>query len=163
MRRLMGENGMPISVQNLSDAEKVGIVREAYRKHAQELLAIEDAQVKLTAVLLGIFGAGCSFLAAMKQGLPLSTKLGLTIIAVSLELIGYLYTRKRNHARTWTRGLLVRCEQVLGFYEPNAFVPNESLYNSDLVTFPQRGTWLGAVSILVGIVGIGFLVLLWST
>ena len=49
---------------SLTDAQKAEVIRDAYKKHAEELRAIEDAQAKLTGVMLGIFGAGASFLAA---------------------------------------------------------------------------------------------------
>src|SRR6266852_279615 len=67
-----------MNLNSVSDTEKAKVLREAYRKHAQSLHDIEDTQVKLTALLLGILGAGATFIAGVKQPLLLGTRLGLT-------------------------------------------------------------------------------------
>ena len=56
-----------MNATNLTDAEKAKVLREAYRKLAQSLHDIEETQVKLTAVLLAILGAGATFIAGARQ------------------------------------------------------------------------------------------------
>ncbi len=150
-----------IGVTNLTDAERAEIVQEAYRKHATELLAIEDAQQKLTMLLLAILGAGGSFIAGMNQPLSIGAKIGLTILVVATVVIGLIYTLFRNRARRSTRALLVRCEKALGFQETGAYIPGETLYGNELTKFPVKGWWLGLIYALVPTAGIGFLIVLW--
>jgi len=65
----LSNSSLPFSTfaATLLDAQKAEIVREVYKKHSTELLAIEEAQQKLTLLLLGVFGAGASFLSAEKK------------------------------------------------------------------------------------------------
>jgi hypothetical protein len=140
------------------------LVREAYRKHAAELLAIEDAQQKLVLLLLGVFGAGASFLASEKTrpidgGWP---RAGLTLLVVALMALAGVYTHHRNHARETVRHLLLRCDEALGFFEPAIYLAAEPLYPSKYRTFPSVGRWLGWTYWPAVIAGVGFLVVLWS-
>jgi hypothetical protein len=49
----------------LPRTETVPILLEVFKKHKEELLAIEDSQVKVVGVVLGIFGTGGAFIASM--------------------------------------------------------------------------------------------------
>lgn len=146
----------------MENDKKTEVLLAAYQKHATELLAIEDAQQKFLALLLGILGAGGTFLAGMQVSLSLGPKLGVTIIVVAVVLIGLVYTAVRSRARATTRALLVRCEEALGFYREGAFFNKETLYGDALKNFPGRGGWLSWNYALVPAVGLGFLVVLWT-
>jgi hypothetical protein len=148
---------------NLSDDQKAEILREAYKKHATELLAIEEAQQKLTTLILAILGAGGSFLASRTTQLSNQTRWGLTILVVSTVLIGLVYTWFRSRAREATRALLVRCEEALGFQTAGAYLADQSLYADTLKQYPSRGGWLNLIYLLVPAVGIGFLVVVWGS
>lgn len=138
-------------------------VREAYKKHAAELLAIEDSQQKLTLLFLGIFGAGASFLASTSTSLHLWAKVGLTIVAVAMIVLAAAYTRQRNNARQAVRGLLVACEEALGFFESGRYLGVGSLYPIGYLNYPYAGGWLGWASLAVVVVGgVGFIFVLWS-
>lgn len=146
----------------LTDAQKAEVVRDAYKKHADELRAIEDAQGKLTAVILGIFGAGASFLAGTKQAIPLGAKWGLTVVVLAIVGVGTIIAWFRRGARTGTRNLLKRCEVALGFYENDFYISGEKLYGDLFQKFPRKGWWLDLTIILAAVSGFGFLLLLWS-
>jgi hypothetical protein len=147
---------------DLKPAEKAEAVREAYRKHATELLAIEEAQMKLTTLLLAILGAGASFIAGMKQPLPWPDQVGLTIVIVAIVAINWIYANSRNNARKLTRELLVRCEEALGFQEKGVYIAGEKLYGEAFEKYPEQGKWLGYIKWVVVAAGIGFLIVLWN-
>lgn len=151
-------------VSQLSEKERAEAVREAYKKHATELLAIEDAQQKLVMLVLAIFGAGATFLGSIKEGGTLSCggKAGITIVVISILLLAGIYTWHRNRARGTVRGLIVRCEQALGFYDANLYRTNDSLYPVEYQNFPKVGGWLGWTYWFTVCSGFGLLVLLWS-
>ncbi len=142
--------------------EKGEALREAYRKHAQELLALEDAQWKLTFVLLGILGAGASFIAGMKQPLSLGVTCALSILVMAIVGIGCVSTSFRSRARRGTRQLVVNCEEALGYYELGRYIPNQTLYPPEFKDFPKVGDWLGYVNWLVVAAGVGFVGVIWS-
>ncbi len=147
---------------DLPDQQKAEILREAYRKHAAELLALEDAQQKLTVLLLAILGAGGSFIAGVRGPVSHGTRWGLTVLVVATVSIGLIYTFFRNRARAATRALLVRCEEALGFQQVDVYIPSETLYAEELKKYPSRGKWLGLIYALVPAAGIGFLIVLWT-
>jgi len=146
----------------LSDERKIEILLEAYKKHAAELLAIEEAQQKLTTLILAILGAGGSFVAARPTQIADSTRWGLSIIVVSTVLIGLVYTWFRSRARETTRALLVRCEEALGFHTAGIYLEGQTLYGEGLKKYPGRGAWLNLIYLLVLAVGIGFLFVIWA-
>jgi hypothetical protein len=146
----------------LTDQQQAEIVREAYRKHATELLAIEESQQKFTVLLLAILGAGGSFIAGVRVPLPIGAKWGLTVLVLATISIGLIYTVFRNGARATTRALLVRCEEALGFQIQGAYIPGETLYGEVLKSYPKKGGWLGFISVLVVAAGLGFLIVLWT-
>lgn len=146
----------------MEDGKKYEILLAAYQKHATELLAIEEAQQKFITLLLGILGAGGTFLAGTQASLSCGPRLGVTLIVVAIVVIGLLYTAVRSRARETTRALLVRCEEALGFYEPGAFFNKDTLYGETLKKYPGRGGWLSWNYALVPATGLGFLVVLWT-
>lgn len=146
----------------LPDERKIEILLEAYKKHAAELLAIEEAQQKLTTLILAILGAGGSFVAARPTQIADSTRWGLSIIVVSTVLIGLVYTWFRSRARETTRALLVRCEEALGFHTAGVYLEGQTLYGEGLKKYPGRGAWLNLIYLLVLAVGIGFLFVIWA-
>jgi len=145
----------------LTDGEKAEVLREAYKKHAEELRAIEDSELKLTGIQLGIFGAGASFLAAMKQSLPPNAKWGLTVVAAAIILVGATSAFFRNRARQQTRDLLIRCEKALGFQDLDAYLPGEKLYGDVFAKYPSKGWWLALVNGFVASSGVGLILLVW--
>jgi hypothetical protein len=149
----------PVAV---ADERKVEILLEAYRKHAAELLAIEEAQQTLTTLILAILGAGGTFVASMTSPLTMPARWGLTIIVISTVLIGFVYTLFRSRARQTTRALLVRCEEALGFQTAGVYIEGQPLYREELRRYPSSGAWLNLIYALVIAVGIGFLVVVWS-
>ena len=146
----------------LSDERKIEILLEAYKKHAAELLAIEEAQQKLTTLILAILGAGGSFVAARPTQIADSTRWGLSIIVVSTVLIGLVYTWFRSRARETTRALLVRCEEAMGLHTTGVYLEGQTLYGEGLKKYPGRGAWLNLIYLLVLAVGIGFLFVIWA-
>lgn len=145
--------------------EQLGeIVREAYRKHAAELLAIEEAQQKLVLLLLAVFGGGASFLASenassMEAFWP---RLGLAILIVAFLAVAGVYTHHRNKARKAVRDLLLKCDEALGFFEPNLYLESAQLYEDKYKVFPKEGGWLGWTYWLAVMAGMGFLIVLFS-
>src|SRR5207247_642619 len=103
---------------SLDGHQKAEVVRDIYKKHATELLALEEAQQRLTLLLLGVFGAGASFLASEKaSSLTNVARVGLTMIVVGILWVGFRYTRRRDRARASVRDLLVDCEKALGVFD----------------------------------------------
>jgi len=148
---------------SFSDDQKAEILREAYKKHAAELLALEEAQQKLTTLILAILGAGGSFVASTETPLTDRARWGLTIIVASTVLIGLVYTWFRSRARQTTRALLVRCEEALGFQTSDTYIAGQTLYGDKLKEYPSRGAWLNLIYLLVIAVGAGFLVVIWGS
>jgi hypothetical protein len=146
----------------LTAAEKAEVVRDIYKKHAHELLTIEDAHLKLTLMLLGVFGAGASFLASDKgAAVSLSGRIGLSLVVAGILLVGWRYTQRRNNARAGVRRLLVQCEKALGLYEDNAYLPDSSLYDKRFLSFADVGDWLSRTYWIAALAAAGFLVVLW--
>jgi hypothetical protein len=157
---------LPASVfaPGLAGPAKAEVVREVYKKHAAELLAIEEAQQKLTLLLLGVFGAGASFLASEKGASALSvlSKCGLSIVTAAILLVGWRYTRRRDHARASVRNLLTDCEVALGLYAADVYVAGQPLYTAGLIRFPERGGWLSATYWIATLAAVGFVIVLWA-
>jgi len=145
----------------LTGEKKAEVIREAYRKHATELLAIEDAQQKLVLLILGIFGAGASYL-SKAQDMPLAAQLGMTVVTVSILILGHHFTNERSHARLATRSLLVRCEVALGFYAEGQYLTSQPLYFPGLLGFHRKGLFLARSYLLTWLAALGFLLVLWA-
>ena len=147
---------------NLTD-QQTEILLEAYKKHAAELLAMEESQQKLTALFLTIFGVGGSVIAALKNPLTCATQWGLTVIVIAALAIGFVYTYRRGRARGAVRSLLNRCEEAMGFYQTGAYIAGEKLYENELLNFPEKGKWLNYLMyFLVPAVAAGFLIVVWT-
>lgn len=157
----MPENS--VIVRELNAAERSEILREAYKKHSAELLALEDAQQKLVLLLLAIFGAGASLLASAKLMFQLSAKLGITLFVVATLVVAWEYTRRRDIARAGIRSLLVQCELALGFYDNGVYLVGSTLYPSPVRDFSTRGAWLNRTFWLAVLAAVGFLVVLWGS
>jgi hypothetical protein len=109
----------------LPRTESVPVLLEIFKGHKEELLAIEDSQVKVTGVVLGIFGTGGAFLASMvnKTGrIAPSERWGLTLITSAILLLAMVSGYHRHKARRGTRYLLERCEKAMGLYEIGAYI-----------------------------------------
>lgn len=154
------------TLSTLTDKDKSEILRDAYKKHAAELLALESSQVQLTTLVLGVFAAGASFLGAAlghDKRLPLTAKIGLTVVVIALMSISWVFSKFRSNARIGIRGILVNVEQALLFYQDGAYVQCASLYSPDLIEkFPSAGNWLGLINWLVVLAAVGVLVLIWA-
>jgi hypothetical protein len=150
-------------VRDLDVVHRTEIVRDAYKKHSAELLALEDSQQKLVLLLLGIFGGGASVLASAKLVFHQSAQIGLTLFVVAVLVVAWEYTRRRDIARHGIRALLIQCEIALGFYEIGLFLNTTSLYPPESLLFPARGAWLSRTFWLAVLAAVGFLVVLWGS
>ena len=160
----------PCSVLSLGPGEKAEVIRDVYKKHAAELAAIEDAQQKLVLLVLGIFGAGASFLASDKAPTTSgSAKLGLTLVVLGILIVGLRQTSHRDRARIAVRRLLVDCEEALGLFDPGVYRAGSTLYTQDAASytaglrdFQKRGHWLGEIMWIAALAAVGFLMILWQ-
>ena len=149
----------------LPRTESVPILLAVFKKHKEELLAIEDSQVKVVGVVLGIFGTGGAFIASMADKMSRVTfyeRWGLSLITSAILLLAMVSGYHRHKARRGTRYLLERCEKALELYECGAYIDGEQLYPTPKKPYWQKGLWLVLVNGLVLLAGIGFLVVLWS-
>lgn len=148
----------------LTPEQRGEIVREAYRKHAAELLAIEEGQQKLVLLLIAVFGGGASFLASENARLMEAfwQRFGLAILILAFLAVAGVYTHHRNRARKGVREMLLKCEEALGFFEPGLYLTSVQLYDDIFKIFPKVGGWLGWTYWLAVMAGIGFLVVLFS-
>ena len=151
-----------VFIRELDAPHRAEIVRDAYKKHSAELLALEDSQQKLVLLLLAIFGAGASLLASAKLIFQPSAKLGLTLFVMATLIVAREYTRRRDKARQDIRSLLVQCEVALGFYELGIYIAGTTLYPPNTRDFPSRGAWLSKTFWLAVVAALGFLVVLWG-
>ena len=135
----------------------------AYQKHAAELLAIEASQEKLINLILGIYSAGLTLIAAMLkdarallQGLdhtlsPLAW--ALIVVAVLIGAYAIYMSVRRNKARQAVRQGLLRVDQALGFFEQGAYLQGEQLWPADWLNFPKPSflDWSHAIVIAAGV------------
>ena len=147
--------------RELDAAKRAEIVRDAYKKHASELLALEESQQKLVLLLLGLFGGGASVLASAKLVFGLPARVGLSLFVLSVVVIAWEYTRRRDCARQGIRALLVKCEEAFGFYEENLYVSG-TLYPASSHDFATQGAWLSRTFWLAVLAAVGFLIVLWG-
>jgi hypothetical protein len=133
----------------LNDAQKAEVLRDVYKKHAEELRAIEDAELKFAGLELGIIGAGATFIGGMKTALPLPAKAGLSLVVLALVIAGLFFAWRRNSARVGTRNLLLRCEEALGFYGQGMYLPAQSLYPPEYREYSSQGKWLALTYLFV--------------
>jgi len=169
-RTLTNYSGMrPVSVVsgNIGPPQKCEALREAYRRHCSELVTIDEQQVKLLLVMLGIFSAGATYLASRfrnggSSDLKWGVKVGLTIIALTLLWQWFHYCSERHNYRQAVRDLLVRCELALGFYAANAYLEDDALYTEEELKFHTKGEYALKTQISTVVVSCGgFLLILW--
>jgi hypothetical protein len=142
--------------------QRAEALREAYKKHATELLDLEDSQQKVTLLFLGIFGAGASFLASSEDPLDRGANPGLTLAVVAILALAALYTYDRNKARKAVRGLIVACEEAMGFFETGVYLKNHPLYPTAYLNYPKAGAWLSWASFATVVLSAaGFLLVAW--
>jgi len=142
--------------------DRYAALYEAYKKHSTELRAIEDGENKLLLLILAIFGAGVT--AASKVDLRCQTlpAVALTAIAVGLGYLGLHVVGENHDLRIVVRDLLVRCEQAMEFYTPDAFLKGRSLYQEAERHYACKGQSLKTFSSIVVWIAGGFLVaLIW--
>jgi hypothetical protein len=149
----------------LLPAQRSEVIRDIHRKHAAELLALEEAQQKVVLLLLGVFGAGASFIASDRGPSLQNNDLlrgGLTVLVLALLAIAAVYTHHRNGSRKAVRHLLLQCDEALGLFEPGIYLEGAHLYANDFREFPKVGGWLGWTYWLAFVAGIGFIIVLWT-
>jgi hypothetical protein len=165
----------PLSVVSgdIGPPQKCEALREAYKRHCSELVTIDEQQVKLLLVMLGIFSAGATFLASRSRidpggmtapgDLNLVVKIGLTIITFTLLYQWAHYSIERHNYRQAVRDLLVRCELALGFYAKDAYLKGDALYTPEELKFHTKGGFmLGTLLSTVIVSGMAFLLILWE-
>jgi hypothetical protein len=150
-----------------SEFQSPEALRDAYKRHATELLAIEEQQSKLLLVILGIFSAGATLLSSSKlvagSRMTWPVQIGLTVITLSIFWLWKWHTQERHEYRQAVRDLLVRCELGLGFYTDSAYLSGTTLYTSEELLFPTKGRFLRwSYFGPVALVATGFLLALWS-
>lgn len=154
--------------QDAGPPQKAEALREAYKRHSSELVAIDEQQTKLLLVMLGIFSAGATLLASVNQKdstykLTLVVQIGLTVITVALLWLWAWFTFERHNYRQAVRDLLVRCELALGFYAKDAYLKGDALYTPEEQRFPSKGGFMRWTHFLtVFFAGLGFMSVLWS-
>jgi hypothetical protein len=135
---------------------------EAYKKHATELVNIEDRQYKLSLLMLGIFSAGTTLIAGGHIEMSRGLQYALTFLALAIVGPSFHYNSELHRLRGLTRELLVRCEIALGFHEKNRFLNNEKLYAESEIAYGKKGRWLrDSYYWTVGIVCAVFIPVVW--
>jgi hypothetical protein len=147
-------------IQNMDDKEKIGILLKAYEKHTRELLSLEESQQKLVGVIIGLFTVGAPVI-AMAHNMDVGQRLALTVGAAVLSLWGYLFSRKRNHARSAIRRLIVNIETALRFYEDGAYLQGASLYPHAFQTAYPKPSFLGGLIYVALLQALVFIASLW--
>ncbi len=131
---------------------------EAYKKHGAELSAIEDRQNRLVLILLGLFGAAAPLVT--KVHFSWQAKLYLDFLVVAVALFGVHQCTEFRKLRADVRKLLVRCELAMEFYQPGAFLKDETLYTKEELLYATKGQWLSSVAIVIGIAAAGLICLI---
>jgi hypothetical protein len=135
---------------------------EGYKKHAAELVSIEDRQYKLTLLMLGIFSAGATLIASGHVEMSRPLRVALTVFSLAIVGPSFHYNAELHRLRGVTRELLVRCEIALGFHDKDRFLKNESLYDESEIGYGWKGRWLNSsYSWTVGTVCAAFILVVW--
>lgn len=151
-----------VIVGGLSQEKRAEVIRDIYKKQAAELLVIEEAHNKLVMLILGVLGAGASFLGSSQApSLSMAGKAGLTAVVVAMLAIGAIYTHHRNGARVGVRTILVRCEEALGMFQPDVYV-DDAMLDEAYRQFPAKGGWLRLSFFFTVVAGAGVLFVLWG-
>ncbi len=146
------------STANPSEDNKIKILLAAYQKHAAELLAIEASQEKLINLVLGIYSAGLTLIAALlKDARSLLTlsrfSWALIVVAALIGIYAVYMSERRNKARHDVREGLTRIEQALGLFEQSTYLQNEQLYLDAWLKYPKPGflNWTHGIVIAAGL------------
>jgi hypothetical protein len=151
------------AIADLSRDNKVQILLAAYQKHANELLAIETSQEKLNNLVLAIYSAGLTLIAALAKDartiLAGPSPFAWTLIVLAIVLCAYaLYMNdRRGHAREGVREALTRVEQALAFYAAGEYLQQTTLYNLRWLNYPKH-TFLNRGVAIVVLAGLAFAV-----
>jgi len=138
------------------------ILLEAYKKHAAELVSIEDRQYKLSLLMLGIFSAGATLIASGHVEMSRPLRVALTVFSLAIVGPSFHYNAELHRLRGVTRELLVRCEIALGIHENDRFLKNERLYHESEIEYGKKGRWLhNSYCWTVGIVCAAFILVVW--
>jgi len=144
------------AVGALTDDQKVTVLLATYEKHAKALLAVEDSQQKLVAVLLAIFSAGIALLDRMQLEPP--TQVAFIGVTVLLTAFGALLTYRRSKARQSIRRAVVDIEVALHFYEDGVYLKGQPLYPRRFLEFPEK-RWLAWIYFVVVLAALVFVIL----
>jgi hypothetical protein len=151
----------PISpaINDLTRENKVQILLAAYQKHNSALEAIEQSQEKLDSLLLGIYSAGLTVIAAWASNAkailagPSPLAWALIVLAVLVAIYAAYMSVCRGNARRTSREALTQVEQALAFYASGVYLQSTSLYAADFLNFPKKTflDWNVAIVVLVGL------------
>ena len=152
---------------NISEDNKIRALLASYQKNATELLAIEASQEKLISLVLGIYSAGLTILAALLKDAksllqgsdhhPSLFSWALIVVAILMGLYAVCMSTQRNHARRAVRGGLSRIDQALGFFQQGNYLANQQLYEDSWLAYSTPGflNWAHAIVVMAGIAFIG--------
>jgi hypothetical protein len=140
------------SLGKLSVDHKLTVLVELYKKHTEELRAIEASQEKWLGFVLGFLSIGITFLSSL-GGVSLPMKVTAAVMAVLVCAFGIYFANGRNRARIIVRHLLVDVERALRLHEKNVFVLERPLYPDPAgylkPSFLERSRWLFAIAAAV--------------
>lgn len=150
------------AIGDLTRDNKIQILLAAYQKHAGELEAINQSQAKLDSLLLGIYSAGLTLIAAWAKDAktmlagpagPSPFAWALIVLAVLVGVYAVYMSVRRGNARRDVRGALTRVEQALAFYESGAYLHGVPLHPGYFLDFPNKKflNWSVAIVVLVGL------------
>ncbi|MGD0989723.1 MAG: hypothetical protein ABR874_18070 [Candidatus Sulfotelmatobacter sp.] len=146
------------------DSDRHSALYEAYKKHSAELRAIEDGENKLLLLIIAIFGAGVTAASKVDLRYHLFPAILLTLVSVGLIYLDWHVVGENHDLRIVVRELLVRCEQAMGFYTPDAFLKGRTLYQDAERHYACKGESLRSFSrIVVCIAGGSLIVLIWCS
>jgi len=154
------------ALAGLSPDVRVQILTAAYQKHAAELLAIQDSQEKLNNLVLGIYSAGLTLVAAIfkeaekilkgPNHTPSAFAWAFIALAIIIGIYALYMTKRRGHAREGVRTALTQIDQALGFFQPGVYLQGEPLYPLDWLEFPKHKFLNWSVGIVIA-AGIAFI------
>jgi hypothetical protein len=150
---------------DISEDNKIRALLAAYQKNAAELLAIEASQEKLISLVLGIYSAGLTLLAALlkdakskslmqsSEHQPSLFSWALIVVAILIGLYAVYMSTRRNHARRAVRGGLRRVDEALGFFQQGNYLANQQLYEDSWLAYSMPGflDWAHAIVVAAGI------------
>jgi hypothetical protein len=145
-----------------TDCDRHSALYEAYKKHSAELRAIEDGENKSLLLILTIFGAGATAVSKVDLTKHPATAAYLIALVIIITVAGFHVVHENKDLRTAVRELLVRCEQAMGFYTPNAFLKGHTLYQLAERHYACKGRGLQYLSWFVILAaGVGLILLIW--